>query len=180
MRPLASPVTEYRLLGLLTAAGGVVLGVIGAVLEDPAVTGVGFAVAAAISGPWMYWLAYGRFARQAVREPGPAPPAGREPEQDTRRRAALTAGSLLLSFTVIGFLTHALGLIGGIAAGHGAALAAAGHWLRGWEKRHQLLLLREPRWRWSRRGARGWGRGHGMMDTQDFYVITPDERIVSA
>ena len=181
MRPLASPVAEYRVLGLLTAAGGVVLGVVGAAVQNPVMSGLGFAVAVGITGPWMYWLAYGRFARKAVREPAPAPPpAGREPENETRRRAALTAGVLLVFMAIVGLATHALGVVGGIAAGNGAALTASGHWLRRWEKRNRLSLLREPRWRWSRRGAHGWGRGRGMMDPQDFYVIAPGDRSTSA
>ena len=65
MRPLASPVAEHRVLGLLTAAGGVVLGVVGAAVQNAVISGLGFAVAVGITGPWMYWLAYGRFARKA-------------------------------------------------------------------------------------------------------------------
>ncbi len=32
-------------------------------------------------------------------------------------------------------------------------------------------LLREPRWRWRSAGGSGWGRGHGIIDPQDFYVV---------
>jgi hypothetical protein len=174
MKRLASPVTEYRLTGVLELAGGLALGVVAAVNQGPEVAVVGLLLAGAFSGTWMYFLAYRRFARRAVQEPAAAPSGEREPLNDTRRRVALTTAALLLFIAVAALPTDA-GLVGGMAVGNGAALMATSRWLRRWEGLHQRTLLREPRWRWSRKGERGWGRGRGMMDPQDFYVLTPDE-----
>jgi hypothetical protein len=62
-------------------------------------------------------------------------------------------------------------LMGGISAGLGIALLVTSRWWRHWEQEHHNSLLREPRWRWSQAGGSGWGRGRGIIDPQDFYVV---------
>jgi hypothetical protein len=175
MKRLASPVTEYRLTGVLELTGGLALGVVAAVSQGPVVAVVGLLLAGTFFGTWMYFLVYRRFARRAVQEPAAAPLGEREPLTDTRRRVALTTAGRLLFMAVVALVTATPELVGGIAVGNGAALMATSHWLRSWEDLHHRTLLREPRWRWSRKGKRGWGRGRGMMDPHDFYVLTPGE-----
>jgi hypothetical protein len=173
MKRLASPVAEYGLMGVLQVAGGLALAIVAAVSQGLVVAVVGLLLVGAFVGTWMYCLAYRRFVRRAVQEPAAAPSGEREPLNDTRRRVALITAALLLFMALVALLTNTPALVGGIAAGNGAALMATSRWLRSWEDGHHRTLLREPRWRWSRKDERGWGRGRGMMDPQDFYVLTP-------
>jgi hypothetical protein len=79
-----------------------------------------------------------------------------------------TARRIGLAFS---FLSRSPALIGGMAAGNGAALVAVSRWIHRWERKHAVQILREPRWRWGRQGKLGWGRGRGIMDSQDFYIV---------
>jgi hypothetical protein len=169
-----SPVAEYRLTGLLELTGGLLFG-LAAVVIDGVAGIVELLLAVAFVSTWMYLVAYRRFARRAVRRPAVAPATGGEPISHTRRRAALTVTGLVVLTACVALITHTPGLVGGIIAGNGVALLATSRWLRRWEQAHGRRLLREPRWRWSREGERGWGRGRGLMDPQDFYVLTPSE-----
>jgi hypothetical protein len=173
MKRLASPVAEYGLMGVLQVAGGVALGIAAAVREGLVVAVVELLLVGGFVGTWMYGLAYRRFVRRAVQEPAAAPAGGREPLNVTRRRVALTTAALLLFMALVALVTNTPGLVGGSAVGNGAALMATSRWLRRWEDEHNRTLLRERRWRWSRKGECGWGRGRGMMDPQDFYVLPP-------
>jgi hypothetical protein len=168
MKPLASPVVEYRLAGIAQLAGGLMFGVVGAVAARPVVAAAGLVPAGVIFATGMYWLAYRRYARSAVAGPAGAPTIEREPTGRTRRRVAVTTAALLFTAAVALWM-RTPALVGGIVAGNGAALVLTSRWLRDWEHEHESRLLREPRWRWS--GSRGWGRGRGTMDPQDFYVV---------
>jgi hypothetical protein len=175
MKRLASPVTEYRLAGIVQLAGGLGLGAAAVVSQGPAAALAELVLTAAFVGTWMYFLAYRRFARRAVQEPASAPLGEPESRNRTRRRVGLATLAQLLFLAGVALLTHTPALGGGAALGNGGALMATSRWLGRWEDRHQTTLLREPRWRWSREGKRGWGRGRGMMDPQDFYVLTHGE-----
>jgi len=175
MRPLASPIDEYRFNGILEVAGGLLFGP-AAIAVDGVAGVVALLLCLAFVGTWMYLVAYRRFARRAVRRPAAAPAVDRESIWQTRRRAALTVTGLLVFAACVAVITHMPpGLIGGIVAGNGVALLATSRWLSRWEHAHDRTLLREPRWRWSRAGKRSWGRGRGVMDPQDFYVLAPSE-----
>lgn len=55
--------------------------------------------------------------------------------------------------------------------GNALAMPTATRRLAAWERANGPLL-REPRFRFNRPGSRGWGRGRGRMDPQDFYRDT--------
>jgi hypothetical protein len=172
MKPLASPVAEYRLAGIAQLAGGLLFGVVGAVVAGPVAAAAGLVLAGVLFATGMYRLAYRRYARAAVDGPAAAPTTEREPAGRTRRRVAVTSAALLIYTAAVALWTRTPALVGGIVAGNGAALMLTSRRLRDWEHEHDSRLLREPRWRWSRSGSRGWGRGRGMMDPQDFYVVS--------
>jgi hypothetical protein len=171
VKPLASPVVEYRLMGIAQIVGGVVFALVGAVTVGPLVAVLELVFVGAFFGSWMYVLAYRRFVRRAVGGPAAAGSAEREPAGRMRRRVGLTISALLIFMAAVAVVTDTVALAGGIAAGNGAALLLSSRWLQRWERQHHTRLLREPRWRWSRKGPRGWGRGRGTMDSQDFYVV---------
>ena len=88
MKRLASPVTEYRLAGIIELTGGLGLGVVVAVSHGPVAVLVELFLTAAFVGTWMYFLAYRRFARRAVQEPAPAPLGERERRRHRARASA--------------------------------------------------------------------------------------------
>lgn len=176
MKPLASPVVEYRLMGIGELLGGLAFGLVAVSVEDPVAAAAWLLGSAGVFGTWMYLTTYRRFARGAVQQPAAPLTAEREPHARTRRRIAMPIAALLVFFAANAVLMAAPALVGGVAAGNGAALLLTSRWLRRWEQAHQSRLLREPRWRWSRKGRRGWGRGRGVMDPQDFYVVASTDQ----
>lgn len=175
MRPLVSPVVEYRLLGLAALLGGLALGLVALAIEDPVAALAGLLLTGAFFAGWMYLLAYRRFARAAVQErPGPTT-SEREPEARTRGRVALTTAPVLVLMAAFGLLFDTPAIFGGILAGNGAALLLTSRWLRNWEQEHRSRVLREPRWRWRSEGGRSWAQGSGIMAPQDFYVVASTE-----
>ena len=170
MRALVSPVTEYQLHGIAQIAGGLGIAIVAAVTA-----GVGSVVlllaTALLAGPLMYVLVYRRFARAAVKEPPPAPSDEHEPLVSTRLRVARIEAVLIVFLAAFALLTDAAP-VAGILLGNGAAVVATARWLRRWQRAHNATVLREPRWRFNREGRRGQARGRGIMDPQDFYVVT--------
>lgn len=162
-------------MGVVTVAGGLVLGFVAAVVEGSLGLVVVLLLVGAFFGTAMYVLTYRRFIARAVDELSAAPIAAREPARSTKRRVAATSAALLVVVAVVAAVTDSAALGGGILAGNGAALMLTSRWLHRWEREHDTQLLREPRWRWSRKGKRGWGRGRGMMDPQDFYVLASSD-----
>ncbi|MEA2256575.1 MAG: hypothetical protein QOG35_2620 [Solirubrobacteraceae bacterium] len=179
MKPLVSPVTEYRLMGLAFVALGLVLAVVAMATQRPLGVLAVFLFEVPFFGVWMYRLALRRYARQAVGAAAPPPTAGRERLTRTGRRIALAMVPGLAVMATIALVGGMPALIGGIAAGQGAALLWTGRWLRRWERQYHRQILREPRWRWNREGEHGWGRGRGVMDPQDFYVVATDAAMTS-
>lgn len=171
MRPLASPVTEYRVFGVAQLVGGLMFGVVAVAVAEPVVAFVELALAAALFGASMYLIAYRRWVRSAVERPAAPSTPKLEPPATTRRRVVLVTTGQLVLLGAIAVMSEIPALVGGIAAGNGAALFLASRWLRNWELTHHSRLLREPRWRFSREGTHGWARGRGIMDPQDFYVV---------
>jgi hypothetical protein len=169
MKPLASPVAEFRTMAVaqLLGAAAMVVGAVAA--EAPAYDLVRLPVEGAIFGGLMYVLVYRRFTRQAVDHAGPAPIDDREPPFRVRLRVgALTAG-VVAFMALIGVATESFALFAGVVAGNGAALLLVARLIRRWEDEHRRRLLREPRsrWRWRMRG------GSGFFDPEDFYVEVP-------
>ena len=170
MRPLASPVTEYRVFGLGQIAGGLLMGVVAVAAEGLVAAVVEVLLVGLWVVAWMYLLGYRRLMRRAAQDPPPPPTSEREPPATTRRRMLLITGELLVFLAAVALVTRTPGLVAGIAIGNGAGLVLASRWLARWEVEAGRRLLREPRWRFSRPGRRGWGRGRGLMDPSDFYA----------
>jgi hypothetical protein len=172
MKPLASPVVEYRTLGLVNLATGTVVGGVAVAIVDKPLGAVArFLLLAAFFGGFMYMLVYRRYVQQAVAVAQDDPGAAREASSVTRRRTIIRTLPSLVLLVALSFLSRSPALIGGIAAGNGAALVAVSRWIHRCERKHAVQILREPRWRWGRQGKLGWGRGRGIMDSQDFYIV---------
>jgi hypothetical protein len=172
VRPLVSPILEYRLMGRMQVALGCALAAVATAAEGVLTAVVVVLFEAAFFGTVMYLVCYRRFARGVLADPAPAPTEEREPEAATLRRIGSTTGALALSFVVIAALTVP-SVVAGVGLGNGAACLQVARLWRRWEDEYGRLLLREPRWRFSRAGRRGWGRGRGMLDPQDFYAAVP-------
>lgn len=172
MRPLVSPILEYRLMGRMQVALGGGLAVVAMIAEGALTAAVVVLFEAAFFGTIMYLACYRRFARGVIADPAPAPTEEREPSAATLRRVGVTTGALAVSFVVIAALTVP-SVVAGVGLGNGAACLRVARLWRRWEDEHGRVLVREPRWRFSRAGRRGWGRGRGMLDPQDFYTAVP-------
>jgi hypothetical protein len=157
-------------MGLGELAGGLALGVVAMVVEHRVAALAGLLVAAALYGTSMQIVVYRPFARRAVQEPAAPPTAERESVTETRRRIVLMISALLVTGAALAIVSQSPALVGGIAAGNGAALLLTSRRLRGWEREHDSRLLREPRWRLRRNGG-GIGRAGGAMDPRDIYVL---------
>jgi hypothetical protein len=155
-------------MGISRLVGGVVLGLVALATEQPGAI-FRWPFAAVLFAAWTYLSLRRRLAR-IVEDPAAPPTSEREPAARTRRRVALTEAAVLGLLALTAIALNAPALAGGISAGHGAALLIASGWLRRWEQDHHRCVLREPRGRWSAASPRGWGRGRGVTDPQDFYV----------
>jgi hypothetical protein len=177
MKPLGRPVDECRVFGLLAVAWGVVAaGVAIATAEDPLSVLLRVLAEGAIFGAFSY-LTIVRYARSAATEAPEVSNPVCETAAKTRRRAALWSLCLLIPYTAFSLLflrtEKSAGIIG-IVPGSGAAMLVIAHWLRRWEETHSLKIFREPRWRFSRQGQFGFGRGRGTWDPRDFYAVRSD------
>jgi hypothetical protein len=171
MRPLVSPVFEYRLMGramLLAGAGMVGAGVL---VEGALDALLGLLVPLAIVTPWMYLLVYRRFLRAAAENPAPAPTDAREPRTVTVRRVVASTAPTIIVAVAFAVLTGVPSPLGGLLIGNALAMLSATRWLAAWERANGPIL-REPRIRFNGAGGRGWGRGRGRMDPRDFYRDT--------
>ena len=176
VRPLVSPVFEFKLLGRFETAVGAVTLVAGLVADGSLGDLLRFLVSAAFFGGVMYLIVYRRFVKKAATNPGPAPTAEREPASRTRRRAAVNVAFLALLFALAIATGGNVGVVAGILVGNGVAIWCAGNWLAARE-REIGPLLREPRYRF--RGERSRFGGRGIMDARDFYVASVD-RVTNA
>ena len=162
VKPLVRAVYEYRVTALGQLAVGIALGLAGLALSDPAAGAVGWAVAALLFWSLFYWLVMRRNADRFLDEP-PAPPTDeRESASATRKRLAKRDLPLAIVLIALAFTWDAPELAGGIVAGGGLAFVMLYRRVSAWEEHHRSVLLREPRWRFSRPGPRGWGRGRGL------------------
>jgi hypothetical protein len=168
MRPLASLVREYRVLGLAALVQGALFAIVG-----PFEEGVG---SAAFSTAWgclgfgglMYVFGFRRQVRREIERAVAAPIIARDRGGGTWRRAFLRivmATLVDLAILLACFATGLLGrtpiwsMFGGIGLGMGLALLLCSRWLRGWERAHGEVLLIEPV-----RGLDAWRR-RGSADT---------------
>lgn len=169
MKPLVSPVAEYRLMGIIELIGGAALmGV--AIAVQGAVAGlVGTVVMAAFLGSSMYALVYRPSARRAVEAPALAPIGDREPGWVTMRRVLVLTVPLLVTCLLVGAVIGAPSVVAGVVIGNGAGAWWTSRWLRRWEEQTGQRLLREPRWRGRRQdGARP---RRGTLHSRGFYVV---------
>jgi hypothetical protein len=159
MKPLAPPVTEYRVMGSVDVVSGLVL----ALLLGPADQLVFLPIMAAVFGVVVYLGTYPRFARRGADAPQPAPTDEREPPLATYRRTLLIAGAAVVFCVVLIFLSSIPAALCGIVVGTGVGLLVGAHRLRRWERAHDRVLLREPRFRWGQAGG---------MDPREFYAAS--------
>lgn len=176
MKPLASPVTEYRVMGLAQLVGGVCLAVLAVtlaqLLSEAPVQALWFLVlmilfAASFFGSLTYLFGYRRLVRRVIAAATEAKTDEREPVSATRRRAVLICLALVLVMSVLMLLMGNLHLPSGFTLGNGAAFLVMSHRMQRWEQQHNKRLLREPRYRL--RGERWWKLGGGHVDPRDFY-----------
>jgi hypothetical protein len=171
-KPLASPVFEYRLMGWSKLFGGVALGVFAVTVDEPAAAVAGWLVGAVWFGAWMY-VVVRRSLRRSVGHVAPLRMSEREPVWLTLRRIALGESVALAILAAIALGLGAPYLVGGLSAGHGAALLLTSRWLRKWQEDHGGRLMGEPGWRWS--GKRGGARSqrHTVTVSRTLYLV-PD------
>jgi len=168
MKPLASPVLEYRIDGALQVLVGIAIGGVAASARKPIVVGAAWIVGAAIFGGVMYLLTYRRFLTEAVRDAREVPvDAAYESVGATCRRVAIRTLGTTAPLIALTLLLRNPTIAGAIAAGNGAALLLLSRWVDHWQRTHAVRLLKERRYRWRRAGKR---RGRGIMDSRDFYV----------
>jgi hypothetical protein len=143
MRPLASPVREHRLLGVVEVAIGVLFAIVAGIL-NPVEAAVGVLIGTALLGTAMS-VALGRgAARRAAAAIARAPTEEREDTGGFARRIAVpVAAQVVVSFAVAA-VARAPGLVAGVAFGAGVALLATSRRLERWEVARGVGLLREP------------------------------------
>jgi hypothetical protein len=167
VRPLVSPVFEYRLFGgLQIATSAIFLVVAGLRGGDGGAPLVPYLALAAFFGIGMYLSVYRRGVRKAAGNPAPAPTTEREPASRTWRRGLVNL-ALLTPVYLLAVAGRDEIFVAGILAGNGAAFWWMSHWL-GRRQRAIGPLLREPRYRWRGENSRFGGRG--IMDARDFYL----------
>jgi hypothetical protein len=168
MKPLRSPIREFRIRGAMDLVLALTVGVIAATEHRPVRVLFSVLVGAAIFGGGMYVVAYRRYLREAVRNPRQAPPdAACEAPASTWRRVAVGGLGLDVPLLAFAFVLRNPAILAGIAAGNGAALITLSRWVQRWQDEHGAELLREPRYRWRRSDKH---RGRGILDSRDFYV----------
>jgi hypothetical protein len=172
VRPLVSAVFEYRLMGRAMLLAGAVMVGVGALIESARDALVGLLVPLAVVTPGMYLLIYRRFLRAAAENPPPAPTDARERRTVTVRRVAASTAPPIIVAGTFAALTGLPSPFGALLIGNALAMLTATRSLAAWERANGPLL-REPRVRFNRPGSRGWARGRGRMDPQDFYRDTP-------
>jgi hypothetical protein len=168
MRPLRSPILEYRIDGALQLLVGIAIGVVAASTRRPVPVTLGWLVGAVFFGGVMYVLITRRYIRDAVRDARAVPAdAAYESVSVTRRRVAKRALATSAPVLVFALLLRNPTVLAAIASGNGAMLLVLSRWIEHWQRQHGVQVLREPRYRWRRENKR---RGRGLMDAQDFYV----------
>jgi hypothetical protein len=142
MRPLASPVRDNRLVGLVELGIGFFFAVAAGVL-NPIEAGVGIVGGTAIVGGIMsiVWI---RSAARATGAARPAPTDEREEPGVVPRRIAWPLGAQFVLWLALVAAARAPGLFAGIAFGIGISLIVTSRWLERWEDDHEVSVLREP------------------------------------
>ena len=175
MRPLVSPVREYRALGIADALGGLALAVVAVDVEGLAIVALNLTVFVVVYGTLVYYLTTLRYAARAIGRPGAPTTSARESATRTRMRIAAVGAAQLVVLALIAVLLGTLSwmedppawsLMAGVLTGQGVVFLLASRRWRNWERDHHSSLFREPRWYWSRVGRGGWG-----IDPRDFYVV---------
>lgn len=151
MKPLVSPIAEFRLLGVVLLIGGFALTVVAIDVQGVVAALVAVVVGASIFGGFMYVSAYRPLVRRAVEAPASAPTDGRESGRVTTRRILVLTGPVLVAVLLVAVVTGMPGSVAGIVVGSGAAAWLTSRWLRRWEGQTGQRLLREPRWSWGSR-----------------------------
>lgn len=151
MKPLVSPVAEYRLIGVVLLIGGAACSAIAIDVQGVVAALVAVAVGALIFGGCMYVSTYRPLVRCAVQDLAPAPTDDRESRWVTARRIVVLTGPVMVTCLLVAVVSGMPGTVAGIAVGNGAAMWWTSRWLRGWEVHTGQRLLREPRWRWGPR-----------------------------
>jgi hypothetical protein len=168
MKPLRSPILEYRIDGALQLLVGIAIGVVTASARRPVPVTLGWLGGAVFFGGVMYALIYRRFIRDAVRDARAVPAdAAYESVAVTYRRVATRAFAILVPLIVFALILRNPTILAAIASGNGAMLLVLSRWIERWQREHGVHVLREPRYRWRRENKR---RARGVMDARDFYV----------
>jgi hypothetical protein len=154
-KPLVSPVTEFRLLGLGFLVDGIALGVVTMIVEPN--KWLAFLVLfAAFCGVGLY-LFFRHFVRLAADNASTAPTPLREVLGVTRRRVILVAGALLIYMAALSAIVKISELASGACLALAFVCLALSRWLWRWEQRHSACLLREPRFKWGKgQNSRGY------------------------
>lgn len=168
MKPLRSPIREFRIRGVMDLVLALAVGVIAATEHRPVRVLFSVLVGAAIFGGVMYVLVLRRYMRDAALGAHQvASDAAREAAASTWRRVTLGGLALDVPLLALILVLRNPAILAGIAAGNGAALITLSRWVQRWQDEHGAELLREPRYRWRRSDKH---RGRGILDSRDFYV----------
>lgn len=168
MRPLASAVVEFRARGFAQLAIGVLAGGLSVAIYGTGRTVSAVTIGGVIFGGLMYAVLYSRRVKQVFAHAKPAVSPQRELASITKTRTLKNEVAPLFAFLVVtAIVFRNVAVISGISIGNGFAMVVIAQHFRRWEAEHHLRLLREPKFRWK--GQRGWGRGGGVIDPEDFY-----------
>jgi hypothetical protein len=159
-------VRELRTAAAFHAAGCVVAVVLVAVLEQASVVGaiVLAALGAIVFGVGVWVAAYRRFLADAIASPSPDPEGvGREAPGRTIRRTLLMNLPVVVLVVLMALLVPG---VAGVLLGNAVALGLMARGMLAWQREHDALLLREPRYRTQGPDGRA---GRGFLDPVDFY-----------
>lgn len=148
MKSLASPVTEYRIMGAIECIGGLGAGAVAMTQVRSTREAVVYVVITALAGAVMYW-SLRREVLESARDASVVTDADRESFASTLRRAALIACAILGAFIVWAVVTDEPGITAAITISMGSAWLGTGQRLRTWERHHGVRLWREAQWPFS-------------------------------
>jgi len=183
LRPLVSPVLEYRWIGIAYLASGSGFGLFAVLAGSTLEALFTLLFFGSFFGAAMYLFTCQRNVIAAVESLGPPPTAARETRSATLLRIARDLSLTCALLVVLSLVSGRPDYAGGALLGMGGALLLTSAWLHRWQMANPGLLLREPRNRWTRAEDGSFGRGN--MDRRDFYlaessgenVDSPDARL---